>query len=188
MNKSFFALALALSLIPTAAFAQSTNSAPPTADQKQAMHQAFRQFAQQEMQLHQQMRYQMLSALTPVHRRAVGALIGDLAIEPNPDPQAAAKRIDAMLTSNERARIVAAHQSFADQSRQLHQQMRTQMESMMPAAASNGMKSGHEGAWQPGQLDAGTLLLMGLAPHPMIGMMGHGGFGPEMHLEGAPPQ
>ncbi len=129
MNKSLFALALALSVIPTAALAQSTD-ATPTADQQQSMHQAFRQFAQQEMQLHQQMRSQMLSALTPVHRRAIGAMIGELAIDPNADPQATVKRIDAMLTSNERSRILAAHQSFATQSQALHEQMRSQMESL----------------------------------------------------------
>lgn len=175
MNKSLLALALALSVIPTAALAQSTDTSAPTADQQQSMHQAFQQFEQQEMQLHQQMRYQMLSALTPVHRRAIGAMIGELAIDPNADPQATAKRIDAMLTSNERSRILAAHQSFATQSRALHEQMRSQMESMSPAAASTGMKSPHEGMWQNTQLDAGSLLLMGLAAPAM------------MHMEGAPP-
>lgn len=190
MKKSLLALALALSVIPTAALAQATDStAPnaPTSDQRQAMHQAFRQFAQQEMQLHEQMRTQMLAALTPVHRREVGALIGDLAISTNPDPQATAKRIDSMLMSYERSRIIAAHKSFADQSRQLHEQMRTQMASVMPAPASNGMKSDRGGNWQNMPMDPGNLLLMGLAPHPTMGMMGHG-MGPGMmHMEGAPP-
>jgi hypothetical protein len=178
MNKSFIALALALSVTPIAALAQDSNASAPTADQRQAMRQTFQQFAAQEAQLHQQMRWQMLSALTPVHRRAVGATIGDLAIEPTPDLQAAAKRIDAVLSPGERQRIIAAHATFATQSRQLHEQMRTQMQSEMPAGAPDMMKHGPGGGtWGNRQLDAGTLLLMGLAPHPM-----------RMHGEGAPPQ
>src|SRR5262249_3211569 len=128
MNRSLLALALALSVAPLAALAQDAGSVTPTADQRQAMHQTLRQFAQQEMQLHQQMRSQMLSSLTPVHRRAVGATIGDLAIEPSPDPAAAAKRIDEILSPGERQRIIAAHTNFTTQSRQLHEQMRTQLQ------------------------------------------------------------
>ena len=80
MNRSLLALALALGVTPVAALAQDTNAPAPTAEQRQAMQQTFQQFAQQEGQLHEQMRTQILSALTPVHRRAVGATIGNLAI------------------------------------------------------------------------------------------------------------
>ena len=114
MNRQILALTLALSVVPVVALAQDTSApAAPTADQRQAMHQTYQRFIQQEDQLHQQMRWQILSALSPVHRRAVGATIGDLAIAQSPDIPGAAKRLDEMLSAAERQRIVAAHASFA---------------------------------------------------------------------------
>lgn len=133
MKKSLLALALALSMIPITALAD--DNAPPnvTPAQRQAMHQTFERFMSQEMQLHQQMRWQILSALTPVHRRAVAATIGDLAIAANPDTAAAAKRIDSVLSPGERQRVISAHNAFRSQSMQLHDQMRTELRSEMPA-------------------------------------------------------
>ena len=167
MNKGIFALAFALSVLPISALAQDSNAPAPTADQRQAIHQTFEQFRQQEEQLYQQMRYQMLSAMSPVHRRAVGALIGELAIAPNPDPQAAARQLDGMLSGAERQRIIAAHTSFESQSRQLHEQMHEQMQRVMPDAHDDMMKHDHEHSMGSRQLDAGTLLLKGLSPHDM---------------------
>jgi hypothetical protein len=164
MNKGIIALALALSVLPISALAQNSNATTPTNAQWQQMHQAFEQYGQQKMQLRQQMRFQMISAMSPVHRRAVGTLIGELAITPNPDFQTAAKRIDAMLSGGEQQRILAAHNNYESQSRQLHDQMRQQMQSMMPAG--HDMKHDEESRPRP-QLDAGTLLLMGLSPHDM---------------------
>lgn len=170
MYKGILALALALSVTPISALAQDSNAPAPTTEQRQAMHQAFEQLGQQKMQLRQQMRFQMLSAMTPVHRRAVGTMIGELAIAPNPDLQTAAKRIDSMLSYGEQQRIVAAHTNYESQSRQLHDQMRQQMQSMMPAGHPE-MK--HDENSRPHrQLDAGTLLLMGLSPHDMGHMWG----------------
>ena len=177
MKRSFFALALALSAIPTSALAQNTNTSPqpPTAEQRQAMRQSMQQFRQQEMQLHQQMRGQILAILNPAQRRAVAATIGDLAIEPNPDPVAAAKRLDAILSPGEQQRVVAAHTSLMDQSRQLHEQMRSQMQSMMPAGSPGMMGHGPMAAMAANrQLDAGTVMLMALTPHPMMEMMAPG--------------
>jgi hypothetical protein len=191
MKRSLLALALALSVIPTSALAQESNAPPkPTAEQRQQMRQTMRQFMTQEMQLRQQMRGQILATFTPVQRRAVAATIGDLAVEPSPDPVAAAKRLDAILSPGEQQRIVAAHSTFQTQSRQLHEQMRSQMKSMMPAGGPGMMGHGPmDGAARPRrQLDAGTVVLMALVPHPMMGMMGHGGFGSMMHgMDGPPP-
>jgi len=183
MNKRLFALAFALSVLPMAALAQDANApAGPTPEQRQAMRQTFERFAAQEQQLHDQMRAQILGSLSPVHRRAVGAAIGELAISPNPDPVAAAKQIDAMLSPGERQRIVAAHESYKSQSMQLHEQMRTQMQSEMPAGHSDAMDHGPmNGMTQRPPLDAGTILLTALAPHPMMGMHPM-----MMHMEGAP--
>lgn len=189
MNRSFLALALALSVIPVAALADDNNApTPPTAAQRQAMMQTFQGFAQQEEQLHQQMRGQILSSLTPVHRRAVGATIGELAVAPSPDPEAAAKRLDAMLSPGERSRILGAHSQFETQSRQLHEQLRTQLASEMPAEASHFMKHDEEKSEHNERpIDAGTLLLKALSPHSHGMGMGFD-HGMMMHpMGGAPP-
>jgi hypothetical protein len=180
MSKSIFALALALCVIPFAALAQDTNAPPPpTADQRQAM----QQFVQQEGQLHDQLRSQILSVLTPVHRRAIAAEIGNLAVSENPDIDATAKRIDAILSPGEQQRIVQAHATFATQSRQLREQMMAQMGGGMP-----GGRPPMNGQMPMRAPDAGGIVLMALPPHPdgMPGMMGHmmdmGG-----HGQGGPP-
>lgn len=187
MNKSFFALALALSVLPVAALAQDSNAAapgPPTDAQRQQMHQTMMQFAQQEEQLHQQMRTQILSSLSPVQRRAVAAEIGNLVISPNPDPAATAQRIDAVLSPGARQRILAAHTAFATQSRALHEQMKTQMQQMMPdrQMPDHPMPSAQMRAQMN---DAGWILLHALPPEGagMMGMMGH----MWDHGQGAPP-
>lgn len=178
MNRSFLALALALSVLPTAALAQDTGARPAMTDQqRQAVHQAFAQFAQQEQQLHQQFRSQVLSSLTAVHRRAIAATIGELAMEANPDFQAAAKRIDQILSPAERSRIMQAHQMFSTQRRQLRDQMKSDLERIMPA---DHPMNHTEKSVQHANPDTGTILLMTLSPHPMMEMHGM------MHGEGPP--
>jgi hypothetical protein len=186
MNRNILALALAFSAMPLAALAQNSAPPAPTDQQRQAIHQTMDRFAQQEEQLRQQMRSQILAALTPVHLRAVAATIGQLAIAENPDPQAAAKRLDEMLSSSERGRILAAHEAFKAQSRQLHDQMRSELQSEMPAGQPDWMRHG----WQNGMMsqqrmsDPGTVLLAALSPHPTFGR----GPGMMMPGEGGPPQ
>lgn len=186
MNKSFLALALALSVLPTAAFAQDANApAPPSDAQRQAMHQTFEKYGQQFEQLHQQMRGQILSEISPMHLRAIGATIGELAIAQNPDTQAAAKQIDRILSSGERSRIMSSANSFHTQMRQLHEQMRTEMQSQMPAGRQMPMNGQPKnGMMMHPPSDAGTILLMALSPHPMMDMMMHGGM---MHAGMMPP-
>ena len=175
MNKNFFALVLSLAVLPVAAAAQTnTVAAPALSDQqRQMLHLTFERFGQQEQQLHQQLRSQVLAALTPVHRRELATLIGQLAIAPNPDLQAAATQIDRALLSSERGRILSAHQSFETQSRQLHEQMRAEMQREFPnmpdhPPMGNGMP-------QHPQLNAGAIVLMSLVPHPHMDW--HGGPG-----------
>jgi hypothetical protein len=171
MKNSLLALALALGMMPLAALAQDTTVQPAMTDQqRQDMHQTFERFAQQEMQLHQQMRSQILTSLTPVHLRIVGSTIGNLAIQQNPDMQAAARQIDRVLSPGERQRVIAAHEAFRSQSRQLHDQMRSEMQSMMPAGHPDMKPEGTR--MQPPPQDAGTILLMALSPHPMLEMHG----------------
>ena len=182
MKRSLVALALAFSVLPTAALAQDTGARPAVTDQqRQAMHQTFEQFAQQEKQLHEQFRNQVLSSLSSAHRRAVAATIGELAIEPNPDMLAAAKRLDQILSPAERSRIMQAHDAFRTQSRQLHEQMKTDMQRIFP---DHPMMNHPENKMQHPTPDAGTVLMMALIPHPMMGMM----HGMMMHGEGPPPR
>jgi hypothetical protein len=188
MNRTFLALALALSVIPVAALADDNDArAQLTPAQRQAVQQTFQRFATQEEQLHQQMRFQILSALSPVHRRAVGATIGDLAIEANPDVTAAAKRIDALLSPGERQRVLAAHTAFFTQSRQLHDQMRSELRSEMPAGDHPpSTKHDNDNAMTHMQPDAGMVLLGMLSPHLHM-MGGHDHGSSMMYMEGAPP-
>jgi hypothetical protein len=178
MNKSIVALALALSVLPITALAQDSNTPPQLTDQqKQAIRATFERYGAQEQQLHQQMRYAILSALTPVHRRELASLIGELAIEVNPDLQTAATRIDRALLSSERQRILAAQQTFETQSRQLREQMRTELQSELPAGFPSRNHGPRSGSRQPQQLDAGTIVLMALTPHAGRGADWHGGPG-----------
>jgi hypothetical protein len=171
-----FLLAFALGMLPITALAQSTNALPQLTDQqKQAMRATFERYRAQEEQLHQQMRYQILSALTPVHRRELASLIGELSIDPNPNLQDAAARVDRALLSSERQRILSAHQTFETQSRQLHEQMRTELQSELPAHP--GGDNGHRNGFAPQhQVTAGMIVLMTLTPRPPMGRHG----GPEM--------
>jgi hypothetical protein len=183
MSKSFCALALALSLIPATALAQDTNSSQqPTDAQRQQMHQMHEQFDQSERQLHDQLRSQILSVLTPGHRRALAAEIGNLVLSPNPDIDAAAKQIDAILSPGERERILQAHAAYESQARQLHEQMKSQMQSEMP----NWHPPSHDHMMTPSMQaqmrDPGWILLRALPPHEH-GMMGMG----DHASMGAPP-
>ena len=141
------------------------------------MRQTAQQFFQQEEQLHQQMRSQILSALSPVHRRAVAATIGNLAVAENPDLQAAARQLDQTLTPAEKQRILSAHETFKNQSMQLHEQMRAAMASEMPAGHPM-MAGNHTMTNMHPPTDAGSILLMALAPHPLMNMMMHPEVGP----------
>jgi hypothetical protein len=188
MNKSLLALAFALSIIPITALADDNNAPPQlTSAQRQALQQTFQRFKSQEEQLHQQMRYQILSGLTPIHRRSVAATIGDLAIEANPDPSAAAKRIDMLLSPGERQRIISTHNAFRSQSMQLHDQMRSELRSEMPADMQSrfdkhDQNKQREEAMSRMPTDAGTILLHVLSH---TGMDEHAGM--MMHGEGQPP-
>lgn len=182
MKKVLLALSLALTMIPVAALADDSNTpgAPPalTAAQRQAMFKTFQTFHQQEEQLHQQMRTQVLASMTPAHRSAVAGVIGQLAVAPNPNPKLAAQQLDALLSQGEQQRILAAHSAFRTQSKTLHDQMRAQLKSELPAGMPG---SGHsEHANRPGMpersehaTDAGTLLLKVLSPKSMDMEMGH---------------
>ena len=203
MKHLWLALALALLAFPVAASAGDppAAAAPPmgaapgrpamTPAQRQAMFKTFTEFRTKEMALHTQLRSQILGALSPAHRSAVAQAIGDLAVSASPDPAAAAKRIDAALSPNERQAILSAHQSFAQQNRALMEQMRAQMASEMPSPPPGGPPGMHGKTTVNRMIeDPGMLVLTVLSHREPLGMMLHGfGMhgGPEGPMPAAPP-
>ena len=103
MSKSFFALALALSLLPAAALAQDANapSNPRTPSASRCI-KCSSSSASRSGNSTTNCALQILSVLTPAHRRTLAAEIGNLVLSPNPDVDAAAKQIDATLSPAER--------------------------------------------------------------------------------------
>jgi hypothetical protein len=176
MKKLWITLALALVAMPLAALADGNDAAaaaPPTMTpaQRQAVMKTMQTFRDKERQMHQQMRSQILAALSPGHRTAVAGVIGEMVIAENPDPVAAAKQIDGILSPGEQQAILAAHTSFVTQSQQLMQQMHSQLQSEMPAGAQ-GHHWSNDGMHPPSNLanDAGGVLMMVLAHRAPMGM------------------
>lgn len=196
MTKHFLALALALVALPVAAQADPNGSAqapsPPTSAQRQAMSSKRRAFFQKAMQMHQQLRSQIIDALSPDHRTAVADAIGQMVISASPDPAATAKQIDGLLSAGEQQRIVQLHQTFVSQSQALMQQMRQQMQSQ-GARAHGNWTAPPRGTAPPGADDAGNIVLRVLAQRGpmMMGMMPHhgmrGGPGGPQPSGAAPP-
>jgi len=184
MKRGFLALALALTFLPVAALADdSSQAAPPalTPQQRQAIHQTMQTFGQREQQLHEQMRTQVLSSISPLHRAAIAKAIGEFAVSSaNPDPRLLAKQIDVLLSQSEQRQIFGLHQSFETQMKALHQQMRAQLATELPAGMPEhhqGFDKMHQHMQRPAP-DAGMLLLHALMPSPphhmMMGGMGFG--------------
>src|SRR5579862_8230894 len=120
MRKVFLALFLALTFVPVAALADDPQPpAPPTQAQREQMFKTMESFHAKSEQLHQQMRAQILGSLSLAHKQAVANIIGQLAIATNPDPRAAAKQLDAILSQGEQQRILAVHNAFRTQAKAL---------------------------------------------------------------------
>ncbi len=206
MTKHFLALALALVALPCAALADPNDSAqapsPLSPAQRQAMSGQIQAFRQKEMQMHQQLRSQILEAVSPGHRTAIADAIGQMVISASPDPAATAKQIDGVLSSAEQQRILSLHGAFVTQSQALMQQLHDQL--ARQGASSHGQWSNPPGHTMPmsGANDAGNVVLMVLAHRSptMMGMpgmpgmrgMGHGPGGPQAPggpppADGAPP-
>lgn len=195
MKRLWLALALALFAFPAAAWADTSTPAPAppghpamTPAQRQAMFKTFSEFRTKEIALHKQLRSQILGAISSAHRSAIAQAIGDLAVSASPDPAAAARRIDAVLSSGERQAITSAQNSFAGQNRALMQQMRSQMASEMPSPPPGAMHPMHAGAGMSRMSnDAGTVVLMVLSHSEPMGMMMRGFGMNRTDVEGPPP-
>ncbi|MGB8519299.1 MAG: hypothetical protein WCD38_03970, partial [Candidatus Tumulicola sp.] len=178
MTKHFLALALALVALPCAALADPNDSAqapsPLSPAQRQAMSGQIQAFRQKEMQMHQQLRSQILEAVSPDHRTAIADAIGQMVISASPDPAATAKQIDGVLSSGEQQRILSLHGAFVTQSQALMQQLHDQL--ARQGASSHGQWSNRPAhpMSMPGANDAGNVVLMVLAHRSpmMMGMPG----------------
>jgi hypothetical protein len=143
-------LAAAL-LFAAPAFAQQ----PPDATPNPAMRQAFQQMRSQMENVRRTERSQILGALTPAHRALLGSVAGELATAVEPNYDAAAKRLDSVLSAGESQAIVRAAQN-ADRQR------RTIAESMMPPPPPDGQVMSREFRrfeGGPQSADAGRILL-----------------------------
>jgi hypothetical protein len=183
MNKGILAFALALTILPVTALAQQNAPAGPpdlTPAQQQALKTTFQAFRQQEEQLHTQFRTQVLASISPIHRKVVAEEIGQLAISANPNPELVAKQIDSLLSPSERQAILNAHSSLKTAAKALHEKMKAQIESQMPAGMPHHDHSSMSKQHMQYNPDAGTIVLMTLGggehggmDHGM-GMWGHG--------------
>jgi hypothetical protein len=120
-------LTLAFLLPPAAALADDTpaSPAPPGASAPAAGHRGFsdRRHADRAQfeRIRLRERAQILAALSSGHRALLANVVGQLAIAPNPDPRAAAARLDAALSPAETRTILAADKSAHEQFRSLLQ-------------------------------------------------------------------
>lgn len=141
--KQFFPamLAVAISLVPAGAFAGEPSAPGPmppmpmmimdgdvqmTSQQKQQMAQMMQQSHAQMETIQAQGRSRILGSISPAHRALLAQIVGQLAISPNPDPDAAVRQLNAALSPAEAQAVVSAHS-------QLEQQMHASMENMHQA-------------------------------------------------------
>ncbi len=175
-------LAVAISIVPLGATAgepQPPMPPPPpigmfgehlnlTPSQQQQWHQIMQQTGQQMQALHTQARAKVLGALSPAHRALLAQVVGALAIAPNPDPQAAARQLDAALSPGEAQAVVSAHTAAMQQAHQLMESAHQRFQSVLTAQQRAQFSSSHEGGpdshevqmrHMDQQLTAGEILL-----------------------------
>ena len=127
---------LLLALVPTLAWAQVAPATPAsdgaaTSANRSQIFALMQQAHQQLRQLHQQTRMQMLAALTPAHRTLVANVVGQLAIAPNPNPQAAAQQLDAVLSGGEKQSIVNLDAALKTNARNVMEAQRARIEATL---------------------------------------------------------
>ena len=160
-------LSVSMLLVPTASFAQQQPPPmlppPPGNDLSSPMW----QMHQQMEKIHQSERTQVLAALTPAHRALVANLVGELAVAQNPDSKAAAAKLDAALSTNEKDAVQSIHESTM---KQMHEAMQKMMTQQPPQGGPPQFKQFPE-RQKP---SAGQLVLdiaaSGANPHDMIYM------------------
>ena len=194
--KSIALLGFALAMSPGLVSAQQ--SPPSDAAASQLPHPtvaAMEQMHAQFEQIEKRSRAQILGALTPAHRTLLANVVGQLAIAPNPDRNAAARTLDSALSPGEASAILSAETTAREQARSLMEASRAQFEASLTPAQRTEMQqrmatraAEHPAnAMQPKRtMDPGKTLL-----HLAMGMgeehrgFGHGGPPP---MGARPPQ
>lgn len=114
-----------------------------TQAQQQQMRQIMEQTHQQMDQLMTQTRSRVLGSITPAHRQLLAQIVGNLAISPNPDPDAAAKQLNAALSPAEAQAVLSTHNAAHQQMMSLMQAAHQRMQSVLTAQQRSDMQSGH---------------------------------------------
>jgi hypothetical protein len=167
------ALFAASLLSPALAFADEPNApmAPPGMEKHAAV---FEQVHTKMEALHRQARAQILATLSPAHKALLAQVVGELAISPNPDPAAAARRLNAALTPGESQAIVRTAAQVHTQMRAMMEAARAEIERSMPADETTTTTTKHTEVRVGGPpnepKDAGSILLM-------LANSGHEGMG-----------
>lgn len=139
-----------------------------TQAQQQQMHQIMEQTHQQMEQLMSQTRSRVLGSITPAHRQLLAQIVGNLAIAPNPDRDAAVKQLNAALSSGEAQAVLSVHQAAMQQMMSLMQTTHQRMEAVLTTQQRSQMQNGHPNEsthervyfkGPPGSLTAGDILL-----------------------------
>jgi hypothetical protein len=169
--------ALALALTPGAVFAQTTAAAAPpapaaaaaddqgpprpTAAQMSAMRVSFEALKA----IRAQARVAMLGSLSAQHRAALATIIGQLAISAAPDPAAAERQIDALLSRGEAQNILNVAAAERTSERSAMEAARAQFEASLSAdqkakfAERDQRMTAERAAHTPPAPDAGRELL-----------------------------
>lgn len=183
-------LAFCVLLAPAAGVAQGAPPIPPP--EPGGWHAdpgVFRQLHEQMAQAHRDERAKILAALTPAHRALVASLVGQLAVAADPDPAAAAAKLDAALSPSEKKAVLGIHQSARELLHTAMEKAHAQMLASLPPDQQQQIQArmdqmhGGSSAMQrraPSQEpSAGQLVLMTASSESGHMMMR---FGPDMHI------
>lgn len=141
-----------------------------TPAQAQAMDQILQQTGQQMEQLHTQSRLKELNAISPAHRQLLAQIIGNLAISPNPDRDAAVRQLNAALSPSEAQAVLSIHTAAEQQMHQIMENTHQRMQALLTTQQRSEMPNGPHGSMgdhdmvymrdlPEGQLTAGDVLL-----------------------------
>jgi hypothetical protein len=132
----------------------------------------FEQVHQKMQQIHTQARSQILAALTPAHKAALANIVGQLAIAPNPDVDAAARQLDSLLSTGEKQAVVRIHNEARTQMHSVMQAVHQQMAASMPPG-EHALQIKEHSETAAAAPDAGHILLHLAMPHEGMMMMHH---------------
>jgi len=153
-----------------------------TPAQQQQMHQIMDQVHQQMQQLMSQTRSRVLGSITPAHRQLLAQIVGNLAISPNPNWDAAAKQLNAALSPAEAQAVLSTHNASRQQMVSIMQSAHQRMESILTAQQRSGVQNGH-----PNESTHERMMFKGPEGSPTAGeillhLSEMGGFGDHMYM------